>query len=241
MGCIWDGVNCMSKKLFGIVAGTRTSGKTTLAGTLPGSTLLLQARGYESGSRSAEKLAARRGNQLTVNCFDSTHALVAMLGDAAAGKYDNIYVDGLSGITEMRWRDSDVIKAAAKDNWAGYRMVGDTATDVIMRCKALTEGKNPKNVFMSCALRKTENNDVELEVVGRMAVSAVTKFGEAVLSLILQPATEGGALKRTLVTRSYDVWPGRIDSLLDDENPGLIEPDLSLVLKLFNNEVKDVV
>ena len=52
------------KRLFCVVAGPRLGGKTTIAGTLPGKTLLLQAAVLESGSRSALKLARERGNKV---------------------------------------------------------------------------------------------------------------------------------------------------------------------------------
>ena len=59
------------KKLFAVVAARRLGGKTTLAGTLPGTTLMLQAAVLESGSNSAKQLAEQRGNKLVVASFTS--------------------------------------------------------------------------------------------------------------------------------------------------------------------------
>jgi hypothetical protein len=36
-----------------------------------------------------------------------------------------------------------------------------------------------------------------------------------------------------MITRSYNNWPGRIDGILDEDNPGWLAPDLSLVLNLL--------
>lgn len=228
-----------SKKLFGVVAGLRLMGKTTLAGTLPGKTLLLQAGILESGSQSAESLAAKLGNELSVLTF---HNMTELLDIAAELKtdteYDNVYVDGLSAITEMKLKEPATAALIRKNVWDGYRELGDFATDVVMHFKELTYGqiaKKPKNVFITCALITKQDKsgnvvDVALETKGNVAVTSITKLGECVVTVTSQQTEEGPV--RVLVTKTIDFWPGRIDGILDDNNPGFINANLGDLLKL---------
>lgn len=220
------------KKLFCIVAGVRLAGKTTLIGTLPGKTLLLQASARESGSESAKKLAKKLGNDLDVLSFASLAELAKDLNDLLTDAvYDNIAVDGLSAVTEMKYEDPKTKALVKTDNWQAFREIGDTATQVILAMKRLTEPSettNPKNTFLTVALSiKQDKNgaivDVSLDVKGNVATSAVTKFGEAVVT-VLPPSGEKGAGEYRLLTRTEDVWPGRIDGILREDNPGSIEP-----------------
>lgn len=228
----------MNKKFFAIVAGPRLGGKTTLAGTLPGRTIMLQAAVKESGSRSARRLAKLRGNDLTVETFaDLPNLFVKLAAIAGSPEYDHVYIDGYSAINEMKWREEDVQKYARRGDkavWDAYRVHGDYLDNLVERIKMLTESdaEHPKNVFLTCALRvKEEGQDVELEAKGRMAVTAITKLGEAVVTVLNVPR-EGGALERVMLTKDHGKWPGRVDGILDDENPGVIAPDLGVLLQL---------
>lgn len=231
-----------TKAMFGIVAGPRLGGKTTLAGTLPGRTLLLQASVLESGSGSARALAAESGAQLDVLNFTSVEELQAIIAELRKDTdFDNVYVDGLSAITEMKDRDPAVVIAKKKVVWDAFRMIGEAATETILGLKELTysdKAAKPKNVFLTCALKVKHDtngnvNEVELEAKGNMAVSAITKLGEAVLTVLPPVTTESGTTGHRLVTKTEGFWPGRIDGLLSKDNPGLIEPaDLSKVLGL---------
>lgn len=228
-----------AKKLFGVVAGQRLAGKTTLAGTLPGKTILLQAAVLESGSQSAEALAKKYKHELSVLTFSSLAELIeicAELKDDA--DYDNVYVDGLSAITEMKMKDPQTAALIKKNTWDGFRELGEFATDVVMHLKELTYAsgaKKPKNVFVTCALIAKQDKagnviDVALDTRGNMAVTSITKLGECVVT-VMQRETEEGS-ERVLVTRTMDYWPGRIDGILDEQNPGLLPADLSELLKL---------
>jgi len=230
------------KKLFGVVAGVRLGGKTTLSATLPGKTLLLQAAVLESGSGSAEKLARDLGNELRVLNFTDLKELSEILVDLATDTYfDNIYVDGLSAIADLKAREPKVAALIEKQNWDGFRLLGNATVDLILGFKSLTypgKAAKPKNVFLTCALTvKLDKTgaiaDVSLEVPGNMTVTAITKLGECVLTTILIP-TESG-VQRKLITKTREWWPGRIDGVLDDKNPGLMDPDLSKVLDLISN------
>lgn len=223
------------KKLFAVVAGARLAGKTTIAGTLPGTTLMLQAAVLESGSRSAKALAKKLGNTLIVETFSDLVHLRAELNNAAANPdVDHIYIDGYSAINDMRWAEPDVQAECKKNEFAAYRKHGDDMTKLVAFIKSYTYGPNAKNVWLSCAL-KPDTDDVALECKGRMAVTAITKMGEAVLSVAMVP-DEQGKPERRLITKTFDKWPGRIDGVLDEDNPQFMEPDLSLVLKLIEGD-----
>jgi len=228
----------MEKKLFAVVAGTRLSGKTTLVGTLPGKTLMLQAEVLESGSRSAVALAKKLDRDLTVHTFASLTELKSQVHELRSDKlYDNLYIDGFSALTEMKSREGDYVALSKKNAWDGYRLLGEQVTDIVLALKGLSypQVEKPKNVFLTCALRVNEKGgvvDVKLEAVGQMAVSDLTKLGECVFTLVLEPAEEN-KLKRVLLTNNKGLWPARIDGILDEDNPGELAPDLSKVLQLI--------
>jgi hypothetical protein len=233
-----------NKKLFAVVASKRLGGKTTAAGTLPGRTLLLQAAVLESGSESAQKLASNKGNELHVVNFMNVNELIQYAEELLKDEdFDNVYIDGVTAITEQLTSDPKIAAIIKKNVWDGYAAVGAGVTDVMLALKKLTYSehtKKPKNVFVTCSLTtKNDANgnitDVELEAKGRVAVSQITKLGEAVITIV-KVQTENGEV-RSLLTKSQGHWPGRIDGILDDENPGLIEEaDLSQVLALVNNK-----
>lgn len=230
-----------AKGMFGVIAGPRLGGKTTLAGTLPGKTLMLQAAVHESGSDSALAKAAELGNQLEVVNFTSVDELLAVIKELLTDdEYDNVYVDSLSAVTDLKFKEPTMVKLLKADNWAGFREIGAVATEVILGLKELTYGekaKHPKNVFITAALSiKQDKNgqivDVALECKGNVAVSAITKFGEAVLTVLPAQQTPEGEIPNRLITKTLDFWPGRIDGLLSHQNPGELPADLSAVLAL---------
>jgi hypothetical protein len=230
-----------SKKLFAVVAGPRLAGKSSLAGTLPGKTLMLQAAVLESGSESAKALAERNGYELDVVNFSTADELMEVLKEMKTDdEYDNVFVDGLSALSELRLREPKLATLLKNDNWAAFRQLGESLTEAILALKELTyaeKAKSPKNVFLTCALKIKQDKsgaivDVELECKGNVGVTSVTKFGEAVVTVLPPIATEDGTTGHRLITKSQDVWPGRIDGLLSDQNPGELPADLSQVIKL---------
>lgn len=227
------------KKLFAVIAGPRLGGKTTIAGTLPGKTVMLQAGVLESGSKSAARLAKKLGNELTILHFNTVEELVAVLKELADDQeYDHVYIDGLSGITELKYKDPKIVAAIKKNTWDGYRDLGDAADQVLELAKTLTypdRAKYAKNVWITCALKVEEKNntlDVELDTKGKKAVSSVTKLGEAVVTVLPSTKTESGETGHRLITKTDGVWPGRIDGVLAEDNPGVLPADLSKVLEL---------
>lgn len=238
------------KKLFGIVTGTRLAGKSSLAGTLPGHTLMLQAAVLESGSKSALALAAELGNKLTVVSFESVAELQEVLIELADDeRFDNVYIDGLSALLELKAKEpkiAQMMKGKGPAVFDGWRELGTAAEDVILALKGLTYPgivKKPKNTFMTCALDVKHDSDgqvieVKLAVKGNMAVSSVTRVGEAVLT-VLPPQIDSNGKRgsHVLLTRGVGWYPARLDGLLDGQNPGQIEPaNLATVISLLEGD-----
>jgi hypothetical protein len=72
---------------------------------------------------------------------------------------------------------------------------------------------------------------------GKVSLESLTKLAEAVITILPPGKTEDGAVNRRLLTLNDGLWPGRIDGLLDHQNPGIIEPaDLGALLKLIDGE-----
>ena len=230
------------KKLFCVIAGQRLAGKSSLAGTLPGKTLMLQAAVLESGSESARALARRMGNELDVVAFNNNDELLEVLKELTTDTtYDNVFVDSLTAVTEQKSKEPAIIKMTAGNGFAAYKQIGVSAIDILEKLKELTyaeKAKKAKNAFIACALKvKLDSNgeiaEVELESRGQMAVVAVTKYGEAVVTVLAPMRTETGETPHRLLTKTRDCWPGRVDGLLADQNPGEIDADLGKLLALF--------
>lgn len=230
------------KKLFAAVCAPRLVGKTTLAGTLPGKTLLLQVAVLESGCKSAVALAEQLGNDLTVLSIASLAEWEAVIDELSKDEtFDNVYVDGLTAINEVVFRDPKTQKLKNADSFKGYALIGETTDRILTDLKRLTyptQNAKAKNVFVTVAL-KVENEggvtDVKLEVKGKVSVTSITKLGEAVLTILPPVKTEDGVAPHSLLTKSDGVWPGRVDGLLEHQNPGVISPaNLTAFLKLLN-------
>lgn len=221
--------------IFGVVGGLRLDGKSTLGGTLPGKTLLLQADVIETGSESALALASRLGNQLDVVSFDSLHDCLDILKDKEILEYDNIYIDGLSAINEMRYVAEDVQKASKKNIWDAFRILGDDLRKFLLTAKKITT-LGP-NVFLTLAYKSTVDangniSELKPDVKGNVTISEIQRLCPVVVA-VTKSFDDDGKLVRKLLTKSDEVYPARVDSLLDDDNPGVLPADLSLVIDLI--------
>lgn len=236
------------EKFFGVITGFRTAGKSTLAGTLPGRTLMLQAAVLESGSRSARALAKELGNELHVESFTSIDHLTEILKELESDTdFDHVYLDSLSALTELKYREPATKSLTRKSVWDGFRAIGDAAEDILLPLKQLTlpsVAKKQKNTFCTVALdakRDEHGNVVEVEMAakGRMAISLVAKLGDGVLTCLPPKETENGTTGYRLLTSAIGPYPGRIDGVLAADNPQIVEPaSLATVLELLNNSKK---
>ncbi len=210
-------------------------GKSTLAGTLPGKTVLLQAAVLETGSRSAKALANKNGHKLDVVTFNDLVDFRAKFEAALKTDADHIYVDGYSALNDMRWGGADIKAAFKKNNFEAYGKHGDDMTEIAKYVKAGAE--KGKNIFMTCAMKLKQDKDkdeldVVCEVKGRIAATELTKIAEVCVSIVKMPVGEDGKEQRVMITKEFNKWPGRVDGVLDDDNPQFCQPDLSIVLRM---------
>lgn len=224
--------------VFVCIAGQRLHGKSTIAGTAPGRTLMLQAAILETGSRSAEKLAKKLGNELTIQEFNDLTHLVKLLTDFDRSKYDNLFIDGISAITELKIGEPDVAAVMKRDQWGGYRLVGEAVRNFMKNAKAESQGDI--NVFITLALQpKTDANGNVIELVpalkGNVALAEISRLCPVFVTLLPPVRNEDGSTLREMVTASQGVYPGRVDHLLDEENPQIIESDLGKLLDLIHS------
>ncbi len=232
-----------AKGVFGIVAGTRLAGKSSLAGTLPGNTLLMQAAVKETGSESAKKLAEKLGNKLEVIGFGSVKDIMAVIKEFPGLGFDNLYVDGISAITEMRHEEKEVqaMLESPKGPWGAFDAIKQTMHTFIEESKRVSE-EHGKNVFLTLALDPVLNEAgqvVELKpaLKGKATLAEIKKYGNSVL-VVTARLDEQGQTVRELITKTRGPYSARIDTLLDSENPGIMPADLSKVLKLIKGETK---
>lgn len=230
-----------SEGLFVVVGGMRLDGKTTLAGTLPGKTLLLYAKVLETGSDSATALAKKNKHKLDSAAFDSLEDLVGLLQEAVQEKYDNIYIDGCSAVNYMK-HISDEVQAAAKKNvWDSYALLADSMRQFLRLAKMISLDHGI-NVFITLSYKSTLNNNgdiIKLSPVlkGNITMSEIHSLVPIVLA-VKRDVDEDGDLQRVLLTKSDAVYPARVDGLLDEDNPGILLPDLRQLFKLLGKDKK---
>jgi hypothetical protein len=227
-----------TRGVFAAILGQRLGGKSTIAGTLPGKSAMLTAKTFETGSATAEKLAANLGAELDVYEFTSAKDLAAMCKEAAE-TYDNIFIDGATGLTEILYRQSDITKALQKNSWDGFALLGDQVEDALLAIKDLTERDGGVNIFVTASVEPKYDqagNVIELviESKGKSVIKNLRKIFPVVVSLRPAYDENGHVLDEPeMVTKTDGVHSGRIDSLLAQDNPGLLPADLSALINLI--------
>ena len=222
--------------VFAIIGGERLAGKSTLAGTLPGKTLLLQANILETGSQSALTLAERNGGQLDVISFRDYGDLLEIMESPELFEYDNLYVDGLSSITDMVYESKEFEKISKKNTWDGFALISKATRGYLLKAKRLSD--KGLNVFTTLAYKATldPNGNVSKitpDIKGNATLGTMVKLCPTVLSL-RQTVVEGQGLQRVLMTTSDGVYPGRLDGMLDDEHEVYYDANLAIVLEKIN-------
>ena len=221
----------LAKGKFFLVGGQRLDGKSTLGGTLAGKTLLLQADLIEAGASSAKALAERMGNDLDVVSFKDLGDLFSIMDDEEILAYDNVYIDGISAINELVYDRDDVQRAKKKNVWDGFAIIGDEMKRFLTKAKKLST-EHPINVGVTLAYKLKDTNGIstlEPDVKGNVTISAIQKIVPIVLG-IRKKFDEDGNMKRVIVTKSDELYPARIDSILDENNSGEFEADLGKLL-----------
>lgn len=224
--------------IFGVVCATRMSGKTTLAGTLPGKTLLLQAALLETASKAAVRLGSKLGNEVTVKEWSNLAELRELTSSTAhLSQYDHIYIDGISAMTELLEVQPDIAKVMNKNTWDGFRLLGRQMTELLLGLKTLS--MNSKlNVLCTMAMDATldpNGNVAALKPVakGNVTLAQIQKICPIVLTLVVGEDEDGKTI-RHMVTRNQGVYPGRIDDILEEDNAGTMPADLSLLLEYLD-------
>lgn len=225
--------------IVSIIAGARFSGKTTLAGTLTGNTLLLQAKAIEAGYGAAKELAVSNGNKLDSIEFETLEDLNGLLAEASNLDYNNIYIDSMSAVTDMRMSEPYMVKMEKLDRWKAYGLLANEMKDLIINCKNVASNTG-KNVFITLALEEVLSPEGYVT-----AVKPITK-GQKVMDYIkgMCPVfvtsrvvyDDKNNLIRQLVTKSDGPYPGRIGTKLDANNPGILEHNLTTLVNLIKGE-----
>lgn len=227
-----------------LVTGRSGSGKTSVAGTLPGKTLLLQVAGKEFGAETARAIASARGNSLDAIAVSSISDFMAVAEELKSDSaYDNVYIDSLSGLTFLVADDPEVaqlIQARKGGNpFVGYSRIQAEMDAVHKAYISLLYAptKKPKNVLFSLAI------EPKLDAAGTPAEIAPVIAGRASYQIFTRPAptilvlatrVNGGDLERVMLTSNHGQYIARVNGLTDETNPKQMEPDLNKLFSLIN-------
>lgn len=216
-----------SSGFMAAIGGARLSGKSTLAGTLPGSTLVIQPAGIEAGNTSPVELGKKLGNKVDLIEIESHLQIFEVLTDKEVLAYDNIYVDGISAFTEMVYGSPEFQKKSVKNKWDGFDYIKDQSTKLVALCKEISAAHD-KNVFVTYSLKeKTDENgnvtSVEMDAKGNATKTLVEGKSPNVLAAVAVNKDDG-SLVRGLITKNNGPYVGRLGNLLDEDNPGKIIP-----------------
>jgi hypothetical protein len=149
--------------------------------------------------------------------------------------YDNIFIDGISAVSAMKADEPAVEKLSKTNVWEAYKIIGDSMRDFIFLCKEIST--SGKNVISTLALTPEINANGSLTGLkpvtkGKVVLQEIS--GKVPIFVTLRLAdTDKGETKREMVTLSDSIYPGRIDSLLDDNNPRVMDADLGKLLNLL--------
>lgn len=230
-----------NRGIFAAILGTRLSGKSTIAGTLPEKSAMLTAKTFETGSGSAEKMARDLGTSLDVFEFSNAKDLVAMAKAAIAEGYENLFIDGASGLTEILYRTPDISRKMTSNQWDAYAMLADQVEDCLLALKELTDKDGGVNIFVTAAVEPKYDqagNLIELivESKGKSVIKNLRKIFPVVVTL--RPVYDENGQKLDapeMVTKTDGIYSGRIDSLLNQDNPGVLNADLQELINLVKN------
>jgi len=232
-----DSVN---KGSFIILKGTRLSGKSTISGTLKGKTILAQAALLETGSNSAISLAKSLKNELVVLEFKTVDELLEIIKEFKDLKeFDNLVIDGITAITELKYREPRInrkVTGGGNGMWDGFREIVEATEALIESCKSITETYN-KNIVLTLSLDpKFDSTGDLIELVpimkGNATLGKLDRYGNNAV-VVRCKQTDKGEVVRELVTKNSGPYTARIDSLLDENNPGIIAADLSKLINLI--------
>lgn len=242
MGLIESGVQKADERrrtqgFFAAIGGDRLAGKSTIAGTLPGRTLIVQPQDIEAGNLSPIELAEKLGNHLDLLELDQYQKFFTLLEDPDIHSYDNIYVDGISAFTKQIYQSPEYAKKTANGNvFDGFRLISDMSDTLIRSYKRFSKDYN-KNVFITFATEAIRGPDGAVAEVktlskGNNPKKFVEEAAGNVLQIVLVPA-EDGSSQRVLFTTTTGPYTARLGDLLPGTVPAAVTPDLKELLTLL--------
>lgn len=212
--------------LFICVAGPRFGGKTTVLGTLPGKTLLIDIASKESGSRGAVAMGKRLGNQVDVvigkDCQDAADLAMAAVQEG----YDNVAIDGISALTEVEVESTKFRMLEKQNVWKAYGHVGDQVKNLIRVLKEISN-EHPINVIITAALSEKSNSEgvvTETGLVSKGKVALDEIKGRCPYFVVAHQVPSRNAdegMLRILRTKTDEagVYQARLDGIFDNVNP----------------------
>jgi hypothetical protein len=137
-------------RLSAVIYGQSGIGKTTLAGTLSGKTLIISA---ENGLLA---LASKDIDYLTVSAWADLHSVTLFLNCDKSAEYKNIFVDSLTEVSEMLINELKNKYPAKSDSMKLWGEYSDKMTAFVKYYRNL----NKFNVFFTCLvdLQKDESS-----------------------------------------------------------------------------------
>lgn len=244
---ILDNIN-QAKKASGkliLIGGKRLSGKSSLAGTMPGKTLLVWHKTLETGYESALELAKEHGNHLDELAFETLDELATVIANVAELGYDNIYIDSLGAVAEQKIKQLNTamevnnLSARKKEDkitvWDVYRDLGDDIINLMITLKLLAADSGV-NIVVTVAYKYDKNDSLEVDMPGQMTMGFIKKVCPTVMAIVELPNEETGEFERKLITRTSGENPARVDGWLHHRNPGQFEPNMTVVLDYFNKD-----
>lgn len=221
-------------RVVGIIAGPSGIGKTTLAGTLEGKTLIASA---ESGLLCLKKLPKEKWDDIDVweikNINDLKEFFLECVKPETKRKYDNLFIDSLTEIGER------ILKELKDDPKLGddkmmLRMYGKFNDDFANYIKALRDMK-PYNVWYTC-LTKFEKDGLtmkeEFNFPGAKTKDSIKGWMDIVLKY--ESVTKEEKTHRYLIT-DIEANP------LAKDRSGMLnkfeKPDLSAIMRKIKGDI----
>lgn len=225
------------QKIKCLIFGESGSGKTSLAGTLSGKTLMLGAEGGHLSliGKDIDFIDITRDNDgnLLTNPNDRIKRLgevYNMLANTQSPKWDNIFIDSLTEFSEIILSTVQLEFPDRKDSFPMWGEYGKKTTKFIKSFRDLPQ----YNVFMTVLseVDKDENHKrfIGFDVAGKIG-KKLPQYFDLVLYLHVTPDHE-----RVLITNKTETISAKDRSgKLDDRMPA----DLSqIMLKIFKKEKK---
>ena len=152
--------------------------------------------------------------------------------------YETIYIDGMSGLTELLSRTSTFKEKSKKDKWDAWSWLAEEVEDVILSTKRYADQQGI-NIFYTVAIKPDEDKAGNLigysqEIKGNKTSKNIKAIFPIVVTLVHNVNEEGDIQDAPLMlTKTQGLHTARIDYILAERNPGVLEADLSQLIKLI--------